>query len=638
MGWLKLRVRVAAAWAIFVVAAPAQATEWFVAPGGSGNGSAADPFGRVQDGLNAANPGDTITVLPGTYSGAVQTVRSGTAAARITLRAQSSRQATLTMPGRVLRVDHAYITVEGLVIDGQYGAADTVDVNSGAHFLTLRNLEVRRSSRDLIDIGSPQGMVIEGCLIHHALNAAGGRTDAHGVAASAVRDFTIRDTEIHTFSGDGFQVDPGRLAPGWNNVTVERSRIWLAPLPAPENGFAAGAVPGENAIDTKASNSLPRAKLTIRETTAFGYRDGLIANMAAFNLKENVDVTVDRVTVYDSEIAFRLRGAGSATAGGAWVAIKNAVIYDTAYGFRYEDNIANLKIWNSTVGAGVTRPFRAASSDSDGMEVRNLLVAGSLPPEAAHTSNRSVGADAFVNADAHNYALAPGSPAIDAGIALTSVTTDRLGTARPQGRAFDVGAYEYTASTGSGAEVVLHAANATRISGSWRITADASAASGAAIRNPNAGASRSGPLAAPTHFFDMTAYVESGRDYRIWIRGRADSDAPANDSVWVQFSSAVSTTGTPVYAIGTTGATLIALADCSTCRPKGWGWQDNGVGSGPGVLGPQLRFATSGVQTIRVQTREDGLRIDQIVLSSSSYLDGAPGRSTDDTTLLPATQ
>src|SRR5687767_1630773 len=141
MGWLKLRVRVAAAWAILVIAAPAQAAEWFVAPGGSGNGSAADPFGRVQDGLNAANPGDIITVLPGTYSGAVQTVRSGTAAARITLRAQSSRQATLTAPGRVVRVDHAYITVEGLVIDGQYGAADTVDVNSGAHFLTLRNLE-----------------------------------------------------------------------------------------------------------------------------------------------------------------------------------------------------------------------------------------------------------------------------------------------------------------------------------------------------------------------------------------------------------------------------------------------------------------------------------------------------------------
>lgn len=438
----------AAAAAVWMIAAPAWATEWFVAPGGKGNGTSSAPFGWVQEGVNAALAGDTVTVLPGTYAAAVQTVRGGSSSLRIRLRAQGARGSViLTVPGRVLRVDHPYITVEGLVLDGQYGAADTVDVNTGAHFLTLRNLEVRRSSRDLIDIASPQGMLIENCLIHHALNAANGRTDAHGIAAGAVQDFTIRDTEIHTFSGDGFQVDSGRLAPGWNRVTVERARIWLAPLPAAENGFPAGAVPGENAIDTKASTSLPRAALTIRDTTAWGFRAGLIANMAAFNLKENVAATVDRVTVYDSEIAFRLRGPGAATVGGAWVTIKNAVVHNTDTAFRYEDNIANLKIWNSTVGSGVTRSFRAASSGSSGLEVRNLLVYGSLPPEAAHTSNWSVGPEAFVNAAANNYALAPGSSAIDAGIALLGLTTDRIGTPRPQGRAYDVGAYERIVSS-----------------------------------------------------------------------------------------------------------------------------------------------------------------------------------------------
>lgn len=430
--------------AVCFAASPAQATEWFVAPGGAGNGTLASPFGRVQDGVNVALPGDTVTILPGTYTAGFRTIRAGTASARIRIRAQGPRGSVIvTVAGRVLRADHAYITVEGLVVDGRYSAADTVDVNTGAHFLILRNLEVRRSSKDLIDIGAPRGMVIEGCLIHHALNATNGRTDAHGVVAGAVQNFTIRDTHIHTFSGDGFQVGAGRLAPGWNNVTVERTRIWLTPLPVAENGFAAGTVPGENAIDTKASNSLPRAQLTIRDTTASGFRRGLIGNMAAFNLKENVNVTVDRVTVYDSEIAFRLRGPGSSSVGGAWVTIKNAVVYSAAYGFRYEDNIVNLKIWNSTVGRGVSRPFRAASSGSTGLEVRNLLVNGPLPAEALDASNWSVGPEAFVNAAANNYALAPDSPAIDAGITLPGVTTDRIGTMRPQGRAYDVGAYEY---------------------------------------------------------------------------------------------------------------------------------------------------------------------------------------------------
>jgi hypothetical protein len=201
-------------------------------------------------------------------------------------------------------------------------------------------------------------------------------------------------------------------------------------------------VAGENAIDTKANASLTRATLTIRDTVASGYRAGLISNMAAFNLKENVDVTVDGVTVYDSEIAFRLRGPGSTTAG-ASVAVKNAVVYNVTTAFRYEDNIQNLRIWNSTVGGGVTRAFQAASSSSAGLDVRNLLVLGTRPAEAAHVSNLALGSAAFVNAGGHNYELAAGAAAIDAGVDIATVSADRSGTARPQGSAYDVGAYEW---------------------------------------------------------------------------------------------------------------------------------------------------------------------------------------------------
>ena len=60
------------------------------------------------------------------------------------------------------------------------------------------------------------------------------------------------------------------------------------------------------------------------------------------------------------------------------------------------------------------------------------------------------------------------------------------------------------------------------------------------------------------------------------------------------------------------------LEDCSGCGLSGWGWQDNGWGVG--VLGPEVVFASSGTQRIRVQTREDGFTIDQIVLSPQRYL------------------
>jgi hypothetical protein len=53
------------------------------------------------------------------------------------------------------------------------------------------------------------------------------------------------------------------------------------------------------------------------------------------------------------------------------------------------------------------------------------------------------------------------------------------------------------------------------------------------------------------------------------------------------------------------------------------------------VLGPEIRFATSGAQTIRIQAREDGFSIDQIVLSPSRFFDTAPGSLKNDTTMLP---
>jgi hypothetical protein len=38
---------------------------------------------------------------------------------------------------------------------------------------------------------------------------------------------------------------------------------------------------------------------------------------------------------------------------------------------------------------------------------------------------------------------------------------------------------------------------------------------------------------------------------------------------------------------------------------------------------------------MRIQVREDGVQLDQIVLSSSQFLSAAPGSVTNDTTIVP---
>ena len=101
----------------------------------------------------------------------------------------------------------------------------------------------------------------------------------------------------------------------------------------------------------------------------------------------------------------------------------------------------------------------------------------------------------------------------------------------------------------------------------------------------------------------------------------------------VQFSGSVNAAGTAVYRIGTATSTEFNLEACSGCGLSNWGWEDNGWGTG--VLGPAIYFAASGPQTIRVQPREDGVSIDQIVLSPAAYLNAAPGPTKNDTTILP---
>ncbi len=66
---------------------------------------------------------------------------------------------------------------------------------------------------------------------------------------------------------------------------------------------------------------------------------------------------------------------------------------------------------------------------------------------AEPTSSSINGGDPrFVDEANHHYRLAAGSPLINAGTTIAGFSTDKAGTLRPQGSAWDIGAYEYVAS------------------------------------------------------------------------------------------------------------------------------------------------------------------------------------------------
>ncbi|MBA3965870.1 MAG: right-handed parallel beta-helix repeat-containing protein [Nitrospirales bacterium] len=104
----------------------ADCATFYVSPSGSDSavGSQSAPWKRLQKGLAAAQPGDTIRLLPGIHypGGESFTGRDGTAALPITILGQPDNTAVIAGGGTqgqdVLRIRHAYYVVKNLKWDG----------------------------------------------------------------------------------------------------------------------------------------------------------------------------------------------------------------------------------------------------------------------------------------------------------------------------------------------------------------------------------------------------------------------------------------------------------------------------------------------------------------------------------------
>ena len=344
------------------------------------------------------------------------------------------------------------------------------------------------------------------------------------------------------------------------------------------------------------------------------------------------------------------------------------VVLDTEFAFQDTPRRAEQLSWLESDLAATTQPWKVAlfhrsPYSAGGEHGSDLTVRAAFSPvferhgvqlvlsahEHTYERTRPLRESAAGTAVTYIVAGGGGAPLYPAGTAEWTAFSARLhhyvkGVATEctitlsaiglDGRAFDGTTIDRCSQPPppAAAEVVLYASDVVP-AGGWRLEADGTAAGGQRVRHPDAGAAKITTAAAqPANYFDVTFDAVAGVPYRLWVRGKADNNRWANDSVFAQFDKSVNASGAAQFRIGTTGATDVNLEDCSGCGLSGWGWQDNGWGVG--VRGPLIYFATSGVQRLRIQTREDGLSIDQIVLSPSRYLTASPGALKNDTTIL----
>ena len=156
-------------------------------------------------------------------------------------------------------------------------------------------------------------------------------------------------------------------------------------------------------------------------------------------------------------------------------------------------------------------------------------------------------------------------------------------------------------------DVVLWTAGASpaAVHGDWVRESDTTAAGGIVLRNPDRGRTKGAVLAAPANYFDMQFTAKASTAYHVWVRMRAEGNSTDNDSVYVQFSDAVTATGVSTFRIGSTSAAEAVLQNPNVEGSiLGWGWTDNGWGSpGTPIYLPLAAPTSSGSSSERTAPR-----------------------------------
>ena len=109
-----------------------------------GNGSEKSPFRTIMEGVNAAQPGETVWVLPGEYDEEVSTQRDGLPGQPITIRSlvsaeapegaepgwvpeDDSKRVWIRREGRGIDILHSHIVVDGINVDGLWHSNSYID-------------------------------------------------------------------------------------------------------------------------------------------------------------------------------------------------------------------------------------------------------------------------------------------------------------------------------------------------------------------------------------------------------------------------------------------------------------------------------------------------------------------------------
>jgi hypothetical protein len=383
-------------------------------------GSDQAPWRTIQHAADVVQPGDIVVIHAGTYAG-FQVGAHGTEAAPIAFTGDGAVviDGTMTSDQDAIHIENAsWIEIRGLTVVGATRAG--VSAITSDHIF-VRGNKIDQNGKWGVFSGFCDSFVVEG-------NEVSRSGTQHGIYASNSADKpVIRNNTIWGNAMCGIHIN-GDISQGGDgvisNAIVEGNIIH-------DNGALGGSgINGDGVVAATIRNNV------LDNNHASG--------ISLYQIDGGAPSTGNVVINNTIRMAGDARSAINIQDGSTGNIVRNNVLLDTAPGHGAVDVCAActpglVSDHNAIVGAFVV--------DGNAM---------GLPAWQAMTGQDAssfvtTAAALFASPDTGDLSLRAGSPAIDVGDANGAPATDVLGTLRPQGAGFDLGAYEYPdASSGSG--------------------------------------------------------------------------------------------------------------------------------------------------------------------------------------------
>ena len=149
--------------------------------------------------------------------------------------------------------------------------------------------------------------------------------------------------------------------------------------------------------------------------------------------------------------------SGAVLAGGVGNLAYNNLIWNNRGGILVDYSASNTGVYYNTIyannaGGGVAGIRLGANVSASNTTIRDNIIFGNTQGDITTYSATNTVADhntmggidpKFRNTAGFDFHLQLGSPAVGAGVAVTGLTADFDGVARPQGSSYDAGGYEY---------------------------------------------------------------------------------------------------------------------------------------------------------------------------------------------------